>query len=117
MNKQLRTGIILGALVLATACASGPTRNGSSGPITSRDLTAGRFADVPDALRRLRPGWMNRVRGIFIDGHSVTLDNLDLEPISGIAEIRLLQCDRAMIKYPVNCVTATYLEITRQRIP
>ena len=60
---------------------------------------------------------MNRVRGIFIDGHSVTMDNLDLEPVSGIAEMSLLPCDRAMIKYSVRCVSSNYLEIIRKRVP
>lgn len=116
-GTRLRAATVLAALVLATACASGGTRINANGPLTSEDLIAGRFADVSDALRRLRPGWMNRVRGIFIDGHSVTFESLDLEPISGVAEIRLLQCDRAMIKYAVRCVSSTYLEITRKRIP
>lgn len=117
MNPRLRAATVLAVLVLATACASGGSRNSSNGPLTSEDLIAGRFADPMDALRRLRPGWMNRVRGIFIEGHSVTADDLALEPIGGIAEIRLLPCERAMIKYPVNCVSANYLEITRKHIP
>ena len=56
MKPKLRAATVLAVLVLATACASGGTRNSSNGPITSEDLTAGRFADVPDALRKLRPG-------------------------------------------------------------
>ena len=63
----------------------------------------------------MSPGWMNRVDGIFIGGFPVAAESLELEPISGIAEIRLLRCDQAMVKYPVNCVSATYLEITRRR--
>jgi hypothetical protein len=87
---RLRAITVLAALVLATGCASGGTRSTANGPLTSEDLVAGRFSDVSDALRRLRPGWMNRVRGVFIDGHSVAIETLDLEPISGIAEINLL---------------------------
>jgi len=107
----------------AAGCGGGGAGNASGGtpnssmraPITAEDLTPGRFSDVMDAVQKLRPGWMTRVNGIFVEGHEVKPDDLRMESIGAIQEIKLLRCEQAMVKYPVNCVSQTYLEITRKR--
>ncbi|MDA0310829.1 MAG: hypothetical protein O2992_01780 [Gemmatimonadetes bacterium] len=111
-------------VVLSVAsCGGGGAGNTSNGaprtsmraPITLEDLPPGRFSDVIDAVQKLRPGWMTRVNGIFVEGHEVKPDDLRMEAVDAIQEIKLLRCEQAMVKYPVNCVSQTYLEIIRKR--
>lgn len=50
-----------------------------------------------------------------MDGHQIDEEDLRLEAPASIQSISLLQCEQAMIKYPVNYVSQTYLEIVRRR--
>ena len=114
--SRVRAACALVALLAMAACASGGGGGQSlRSPITSEDLVQGRYSDVMDAITRLRPGWMNRVKAVFVEGHEVEVENLRLEAIESIGSITLLRCEQAMIKYPVNCVSSTYLEILRKR--
>jgi hypothetical protein len=119
MNVRLRGVCVAVALLTTTGCATGGGGSAGGGslssPITAADLTPGRFRDVIDAITKLRPGWLNRVEGIFVEGHQVQADNLRLQALDAIGEIKLLRCEQAMVKFPVSCVSARYLEITRKR--
>ncbi|MEQ9397692.1 MAG: hypothetical protein RJQ04_00850 [Longimicrobiales bacterium] len=113
----VRAGLLTGALALAAACAStgGASGGSDSNVITAEELPAGRFANAEEAIRRLRPTWLIRLGGIFVEGHETSLETLRLEPVAAIAEIRRLRCEQAMARYPVSCVSDHYLEITRKR--
>ena len=106
---------LLALLLVAGGCASGGSGGSSSQVITAEELPAGRFANAEEAIRRLRPNWLVRLGGIFVEGHATSLESLRLEPVGGIAEIRRLRCEQAMTRYPVSCVTDYYLEVTRRR--
>ena len=83
--------------------------------ITAEDLVPGRYSNAMDTITKLHPGWMNRVTDIFADGHRIDEEDLRLETPASIQSISILQCEQAMIKCPVNCVSQTYLEIVRRR--
>ena len=117
VTHATRAALLTAALALAAGCASsgGAPGGSDSGVITAEELPAGRFANAEEAIRRLRPTWLLRLGGIFVEGHETSLETLRLEPVAAIAEIRRLRCEQAMARYPVSCVSNHYLEITRKR--
>ncbi|MBT5046241.1 MAG: hypothetical protein HOM57_14480 [Gemmatimonadales bacterium] len=95
--------------------SGGGARGQSTRTITAEDLVPGRYSNAMDTITKLHPGWMNRVTDIFADGHRIDEEDLRLETPASIQSISLLQCEQAMIKCPVSCVSQTYLEIVRRR--
>lgn len=108
-------GVVLALVALAAGCASTGSGGSSSRVITADEMPAGRFASAVEAIERLRPTWFTRLEGIFVEGHQTDLERLRMEPVAGIAEIRRLTCEQATLRYPVNCITGYYLEVTRTR--
>lgn len=106
---------LLALAVLVAGCASAGGGSNSSSAITAEDLAPGRFANAVEAIERLRPTWFTRLEAVFVEGHETDLDRLRMEPVAGIAEIRRLTCEQATMRYPVNCITGYFLEVTRTR--
>jgi hypothetical protein len=69
-----------------------------------------------EAVRLLRPNWLSRIAGAYVDGRELTDDELEAEPIQGIVEIRFLTGSEATAQLgAVNrSSSAGYLHIIRR---
>lgn len=107
-------------LVLVAACASSGAEarsGGTDAPIGPADLENGGYSSLYVAVRELRPGWLNRINGVFVDGHAVEgIPWLRSVPTDGVDLIELLSCDEAMTRlYVSNCFTGRYIAIAYRR--
>jgi|AP95_1055475.scaffolds.fasta_scaffold04762_2 hypothetical protein len=118
-----RTLSLLAALTLAASvpgCASAggggaSARSVRDAPITAAELSEGAYANIAQAVRRLRPTWLTRLAGVYIAGFQVSQRDWESEPIAAVGEIRIITCDVAVGRYGSRCLNGRFLEIERRR--
>jgi hypothetical protein len=107
--------VVLLVLPTSAACAgSAASIPRTDAPITAEELDATAAANILAAVRDLRPQWLNRVEGAFLDGLPVSVRQLQQESLRGIAEIRLLSAGEATARYGTRSLSGSFLEVVRQ---
>lgn len=102
--------------VLAFAGCSAPAGSAPrpDDPITADELRSIVATTVLTAVRELRPQWLTRLEGAFLDGNPVSVRHLEEESLSGIAEIRLLTAEQATARYGTRSLSGSFLEVVRR---
>ncbi len=106
----IRFACVVFVAVLAGACATsgtgdGTSSRGSRGDITAEDLTAETFQNCFQAVQRLRPIWLQRRGGqplpsVFQDGVQLgDVTRLRDVPVQGVARIRFISSADATTRF------------------
>lgn len=111
----LRIALALLVLAAAGCAAAGVARPRATGPILQEELQQAASITVLGAVRELRPPWMNRLMGGFLDGQPVSASQLQMEPLEAIAEIRLISAEEATARYGTMVLSGSFLEVVRRR--
>ena len=104
-------------LIALGGCAPAQAASGRSwrAPITRAELEASAAPTVLQAVQRLRPQWTARVVGGFLDNEPTSPGALNEEPVSAVAEIRLLTAEEATARFGTRALSGTYLYVLRRR--
>lgn len=112
--RRLTLVSILAVLTSAGCAASTASAPRSNASITADELRSSAATTVLTAVRDLRPQWLNRLEGAFLDGVPVSVRQLERESLSGIAEIRLLTAEQATARYGTRSLSGSFLEVVHR---
>lgn len=111
-----RHSLPLALVLLALAGCAAPAGSAAptNAPITQEELQESAAPTIVAAVRDLRPQWLSRLKGAFLDGFPVSVRQLQRESLSGVAEIRLLTAEQATARYGTRSLSGLYLDVVRQ---
>jgi len=118
MNRpqKPRLALVLAFLPIAVAglsCAGNRNDGSRAEPraITALELEGGEYANVYDAVSRLRPEWMRQLGGAYLLDQRIELAELRLLPLMRISRIELLSAEEATRRFGTRSLSSTYLLI------
>lgn len=128
MKSSMRT-IVVGLVVAIAACASGQSRNDlptNRGIISAEELKQGGSTNLYDAVRKLRPEWLERRRSLSLRQDielAVYHDNMRVGgpdalrsiEIGAVANVRFLSASEAQGRFGVGHPNGAIVVTTRAR--
>ncbi len=104
-------------LMAVVACATATNGGGRDrrAPIMAEELDQAPVTTVLEAVRLLRPSWLARLNGAFLDGARIRESRLETMSVHDIAEIRLISADAATARYGARALSGYYLDVKTRR--
>lgn len=107
--------VILLAGLLGCATVPAGERRDPRAPITAEELDMASVPTAWEAVRLLRPSWVARLNGVYLDGVRSSRSALEEMSVMDVGEIRLITASDATARYGARALSGYCLDVKRRR--
>ena len=116
-GRRVQQLLLLVSCVAATSCGSRAAGRGSTAgvdAITAEEIEAASPATVYEAVQRLRPSWLFRLGGVFLDDTRFEVEDLRTMSMVRVQRIELISASEATARWNTRSISAPFLHVMRR---